>query len=261
MYYKKVIHNRVSKEGDQISIGPDEIRLKRMNSLFEDSNILHVEGDIFNVGVDFVDILRKDNHIVTVLTDRIANIKWLDERCRHESEFCHHNRSNCQCFEFMRCPNCCDEHGKTIKEKKYKRNKACSECGSFSCHCKDKTHRNIDRIKSKDLRRAIKRSEDNHCSKCGHDKRHKQGHCPHCEHGHNRNDNDLKGFRKNHLRHKFDDHRHNEENCRQCKYTCFCDFPIPFCDDRIELRLAGLHDDLNFQLLQHKGCKVKLDIL
>ncbi|MED4017965.1 hypothetical protein [Sutcliffiella cohnii] len=45
---------------------------------------------------------------------------------------------------------------------------------------------------------------------------------------------------------------HSKINCHP-KYTCYCDYPIPFCDDRIELRLAGLTHNVNFELLQKKG--------
>lgn len=35
--------------------------------------------------------------------------------------------------------------------------------------------------------------------------------------------------------------------------------PIPVCDDRIRLRLAGLTGNLNYQLFRQKGCRVQIE--
>jgi len=40
-----------------------------------------VEGNICNVGTNFVDIKLKDNTIITVLVEKIRFIKWTDPKC------------------------------------------------------------------------------------------------------------------------------------------------------------------------------------
>lgn len=37
--------------------------------------------------------------------------------------------------------------------------------------------------------------------------------------------------------------------------------PIPDCDDRIQLRLAGLTGKLTFQLFRMKGCELEIEIV
>lgn len=68
-----------------------------------------------------------------------------------------------------------------------------------------------------------------------------------------------------------DDHECNE--CRthecECDSDCTCQSDchhhscyrsgIPVCDDRIQLRLAGLDDNLNFKFFMLKGCKVCIE--
>jgi hypothetical protein len=54
-------------------------------------------------------------------------------------------------------------------------------------------------------------------------------------------------------------HKERRDGCHQ-RFTCFCDHAIPFCDDQFKLRLAGLNDDLNFELMQHKGSRVEIEI-
>lgn len=154
-----------------IRIGPDEVRMKLINDL----DTLNLEGIICNVGTDFVDVLQDDQTIVTVLTDRIMNIKWADPDCE---PCCSLNHTDCRC----------DNH-------------------------------------------------HDHCSHC-HDH---HVHCPHCD-GH----------------HEHCDCHHNR--CCETPVIWVRDNVVPFCDDRIQLRLAGLTDSVNFELFSHKGCRVILGV-
>ncbi|WP_096153907.1 hypothetical protein [Bacillus sp. FJAT-45066] len=58
--------------------------------------------------------------------------------------------------------------------------------------------------------------------------------------------------------------RHHYHNCRcaqkQLKKSKIKDFVIPFCDDRLQLRLSGLTDTISYDLLRVLGCKVRLEI-
>ncbi|MGO4886397.1 hypothetical protein ACJ2A9_01450 [Anaerobacillus sp. MEB173] len=54
-------------------------------------------------------------------------------------------------------------------------------------------------------------------------------------------------------------HHFNDCRCR-LKFNRIHDHVIPFCDDRIHLRLAGLTDSINFKLFRHQGCKVILEL-
>ena len=40
-----------------------------------------INGVICNVGTDFVDVRKKDNTVVTVITERICRINWPDPKC------------------------------------------------------------------------------------------------------------------------------------------------------------------------------------
>lgn len=147
-----------------IRIGPDEVRMKLINDL----DTLHLEGIICNVGIDFVEVLQNDQTIVTVLTDRIKNIKWADPDCE---------------------PSCSLNH----------RDGRC----------------------------------DNHYDQCSHCHDH-HVHCPHCDGQH--------------------------DHCCDTHVILVRDHVVPFCDDRLQLRLAGLTDSVNFELFSHKGCRVILDV-
>lgn len=127
-----------------IRIGPDQVRMKLINDL----DTLNLEGIICHVGTDFVDVLQDDQTIVTVLTDRIKNIKWADPDCE---PCCSLNLRDCRC--------------------------------------------------------------DNH-----------------------------------------------HDHCCETHVIWVRDNVVPFCDDRLQLRLAGLTDSVNFELFSHKGCRVILGL-
>jgi len=71
-------------------------------------------------------------------------------------------------------------------------------------------------------------------------------------------------------RHKDDcnsKHKHDSFDCfadclKHKKNCCqpFKCFPVPICDDRIQLRLAGLTGNLTFQLFRLKGCELEIEI-
>jgi hypothetical protein len=135
----------------------------------------HIEGKIHQVGIDYVNLLLDNNELVTILTNRVSKIVWLDPDCTGICRKCHHH--TCRCVDFNR------EHD------------------DFEI--------------------------DEHCEECGDDHEHD------------------------------DDHDHDD--CFP-KCTCYCDFAIPFCDDKFELRLAGLTYGVNWELFRHIGCRVKLEI-
>lgn len=105
-----------------------------------------------------------------------------------------------------------------------------------------------------------RRNHHLHCSKCQHQHRDCQCHdhenyCSQCHHHHDSC--------------SCHDHRSDCSTCHRPHRDCRChhkevrihDHVIPFCDERIQLRLAGLTDNLNFKLFRHLGCKVVLELL
>ncbi len=125
-----------------------------------------IKGKICNSGTDFVDILRDDYTVVTVLRESIRKIKWIDPDC---------NPCTCDtCCDDCDCDTCCDD-----------------------CDC------------------------DHDCC---------------C-----------------------DDHHLGRHHGGCCDVVCLHDFSIPRCDDRIQLRLAGLTGDLNFQFFRKRGCEVIIE--
>ncbi|WP_144549568.1 hypothetical protein [Peribacillus simplex] len=45
-----------------------------------------VRGKICNVGIDFLEIKKENGTIVTILKDKVSQIRWLDEKCRTDVE-------------------------------------------------------------------------------------------------------------------------------------------------------------------------------
>ncbi|WP_299092200.1 hypothetical protein [uncultured Metabacillus sp.] len=231
MYIKKEIINPLNNR----QIGPEAIRFKQIKEIDEDESlILEVEGTICHVGLNFVDLVHKDGRIITVLTDRISKVEWLDKNCQPKFEE-HLKATNCRCIEFQRftqimrhleCPHCKDKR---------------QGCIELCPHCQNRKDQREHCPKCQN-----KKQREEQCPHCQ-DKKQQREHCPHCQ---NENRNRFIAFNL----------EQNQNELCQPKFTCFFDHPIPFCDDRFELRLAGLTDDLNFQLLKHKGCKVRFDL-
>lgn len=65
-----------------------------------------VEGIICNVGTNFVDILKYDEKVVTVLIEHICKIEWLDKHC-NPCPVCYF-----PCNEDHSCPHCGGVHEK-----------------------------------------------------------------------------------------------------------------------------------------------------
>ncbi|MEW9110504.1 MAG: hypothetical protein AB2374_14220 [Cytobacillus gottheilii] len=66
-------------------------------------------------------------------------------------------------------------------------------------------------------------------------------------------------------------HSYLDKHCSHCQKhhrDCRCgkqfntikDPVIPYCDERIQLRLAGLTDSFLYKLFKHKGCRVVLEL-
>ncbi|MDQ0230446.1 hypothetical protein [Metabacillus malikii] len=112
-----------------------------------------------------------------------------------------------------------------------------SRCHHNSNQCYCVQHKRDDNCRNRD------HYKQNRCEHCRDRDCHRKNRCGHCqEHHHCPNCCDCKN-----------DHHHKD-------FICFCDHAIPFCDKRVELRLAGLTDNVQFELSRHKGCKVLLDI-
>ncbi|KKI92656.1 hypothetical protein WQ54_08580 [Bacillus sp. SA1-12] len=310
MYIKKEIINPLNNR----QIGPEAIRFKQIKEIDEDESlILEVEGTICHVGLNFVDLVHKDGRIITVLTDRISKVEWLDKNCQPKFEE-HLKATNCRCIEFQRftqimrhleCPHCKDKRQGCIElcphcqnrkdqrehcpkcQNKKQREEQCPHCQDKKqreeqCpHCQDKKQREEQCPHCQDKKQQ--REQCPHCKgkkqqreQCPHcqNRKDQREHCPHCQnrqrqiepcpHCQNKRPNHLDPCPhcQNENRNRFIafNLEHNQNELCQPKFTCFFDHPIPFCDDRFELRLAGLTDDLNFQLLKHKGCKVRFDL-
>ncbi|PLT34074.1 hypothetical protein [Bacillus sp. V5-8f] len=156
---------------DPIRIGPDEVRTKGIG--IEKSFPVEINGVICHAGIGFVNILKDDQTVVTIMTERINSITWEDPGCQPGGD----------------------------------------------CHKMDSRH--INHFQNIDGQKF------SHAHAC-HDL------CPCCGRQHN--------------------------DCRHPDFIYIRDQVIPFCDDRIQLRLAGLTDSVNFELLSHKGCRVFLDV-
>ncbi|MEC1613426.1 hypothetical protein P9E05_10275 [Bacillus mojavensis] len=74
------------------------------------------------------------------------------------------------------------------------------------------------------------------------------------------------------VHHDEDCSSHREHDCpRNSHHHCTCmdylhhqpirNHGIPLCDDRVQLRLAGLTANFNFQLFRFKGCLVEIELL
>ncbi len=194
MYLRKVLNNKGLGNENIQGIGPEAVRFKYINDIHEHSNHYYVEGTIYQVGLDFVDIVD-EGCLTTIMTEKITNIKWLDPKCREIADKCHCHDS-CKCIEFHRCLECKDKDDQKRRISMRARNNKCMKCKKAACSWLEKRKKE-------------------------------------CSHHHDR--------------------------CHQ-DFTCFCDHAIPLCDERFEIRLAGLTDDLNFQLWKHKGCKVRINI-
>ncbi len=134
-----------------IKIGPDAIRFKYVDDEIVKHSPFFVEGIIFAVGLDFVEVLQKDHKIVTVLTDRITHVKWPDKEVREAVSHCKHN-GNCRCVELHRFVEeeiRGDKMNKNLKRSKKGRKTVkgdphhCPHCGTYHsrlnpCRCKKK---------------------------------------------------------------------------------------------------------------------------
>ncbi|MFD1735422.1 hypothetical protein ACFSCX_02495 [Bacillus salitolerans] len=183
--------------------------------------LTNLEGKIDQIGIDYVNLLLDNNQVVTILTDKISKITWVDPKCERICKKCHHH--TCRCVQFMR------DHDDFDKDnhRHLSREEFCRRCRKKPCDCKkdDKFQNNQHKRKHSkfvDPKLYINKHEQILCEKCG-------------------------------------PLHHHDNDCLP-KFTCFCDFAIPFCDDRIELRLAGLDDGVNLELFRHRGCRVKLEL-
>ncbi|WP_077214719.1 hypothetical protein [Bacillus dakarensis] len=252
MYLRKDINNLLTNR-EQNKAGPDTMRFKYIK---EDP--LTIKGKIVDVGIDFVEILQDDHLIISVLTDRITHIKWPGQWASERVLQCKHH-GNCHCVQIGRLSDFNDR-----REKKRKKDKefhhSCKGCNKTPCQCYSKNHRGV---KHTNKRKKFDELRHDHCPQCHHEHREKHDRCPHCHHEHReRHDHCPHCHDEHDRRYDYSEHFYHMRNNRCChqKFTCFCDHAIPFCDERFELRLAGLNDDLKFKLLQHKGCKVEIQI-
>ncbi|WP_226682948.1 hypothetical protein [Sutcliffiella horikoshii] len=162
MYFKQVV------KMDYSTNSMNTAKFKFVSEKYDLTPTCLMEGKIHQVGIDYVNILLDNNDLVTILTDRISKIVWLDPNYTGICRKCHHHK--CRCVKLNRGY---DENFEL----------------------------------------------DEHCEDCG----------------------------------------NNPDDCFP-KCTCYCDFAIPFCDDKFKLRLAGLTHGVNWELFRHIGCRVKLEI-
>lgn len=69
-----------------------------------------VEGVICNVGTNFVDILKDDDKVVTILIEHICKIEWLDKQCNPCPVCCF------PCEDDHFCPHCGAKHDEEDEE-------------------------------------------------------------------------------------------------------------------------------------------------
>jgi hypothetical protein len=82
-----------------------------VNSNSETRKTKMVKGILCNAGSDFIDVLQKDDTVITVMRNHVRNIKWPDPDC---------NPCDCGRKHDCRCDQCCsDDH----------------HCVGFDCRC------------------------------------------------------------------------------------------------------------------------------
>jgi len=258
MYIRKEMRMKSIDEKEEIKIGPDAVLFKYVEDPFDDYSLAVVEGEIYHVGLDFVEILQKDHRIVSVNPNRINYIKWPDKKTREPVFECK-NHGHCRCIDMDWMRNLHDGKQRRPYRLPKHRGEFCMNCRQTSCKCqKDKGRRkdykkSFTKFRSTDKLARVDFKYSQNQDARSHDS------CPYCHerlisHEHLEYANDQ-GERRhssqysNHMR----DHQ-----CGHQKFTCFCDYPIPFCNHRFELRLAGLTDDVRFELLKHKGRQIEI---
>jgi hypothetical protein len=153
MYVRKEVLTNSSSKHKGVKIGPDAMRFKSLDEELVKELPICVEGVIFNIGLDFVELLQNDHRIVTVMTDRITHVKWPDVIGREAVSTLEHE-GKCRCVEFDRFTNHFDvKEGrghtmkKQVKQSKKKGKKVkgdphhCPHCGNYHsrlkpCRCK-----------------------------------------------------------------------------------------------------------------------------
>lgn len=228
MYIKSEIKtNHKVEHGPKI--GMDAARFKYIHHNDSEGFYGHIKGEVSHVGIDFVDIKQENHSIVTVPINRISKVNWLEQK---RERFCSANRHHqYQCVELNRNIN--DHHRRASRTErlsscdhvynhKNRPKKYCKDCFQKSCKCR-KPGNDV-----KSLKDSKKHQHQSRCIRC------------------DEKDNPF----PNH------DNRHT---CND-RFTCFCDFAIPFCDNRFQLRLAGLNDGFHFDLIQNQGRQVILEL-
>ncbi|MCM3671313.1 hypothetical protein M3181_20345 [Mesobacillus maritimus] len=66
----------------------------------ESGSTSEIRGVICNVGTNFVDVIKEDKTVVTILIERICKIEWLDKQCNPCPVCCHDD------FHDEHCPHC-----------------------------------------------------------------------------------------------------------------------------------------------------------
>lgn len=206
-------------------------------------------GIIHRIGTDYVDLLQRDHTVVRVLTRHVKKIKWVDHHCRNKcldhvdfEKACRGRDDHLSCFvcsqhhRDCRCGvNSRDRYHDSFQDSR------CTHCGKhhWDCHCS---------VNRGD--RCINSFQDSRCSNCG-------GHHEECHCGLNNRERFIHSYLDKHCSHCRKYHR----DCRCGKqFNRIKDPVIPYCDDRIQLRLAGLTDSFQYKLFKHKGCRVVLEL-
>lgn len=233
MYIKSEIKtNRKVEQSPKI--GMDAARFKYIHHNDSEGFYGHIRGEVSHVGIDFVDIKQENQSIVTVPINRISKVNWLEQK---RERFCSANKYHqCQCVELnrnindhhrnsSRYENChfCDQDHKKMKKNKNSQNHYCKDCFPKSSKCRNHGKNAKSTINTEEYQQHQRR-------------------CIRCEQKHGQFSDNGKG------------HTCND------RFTCFCDFAIPFCDNRFQLRLAGLNDGLHFDLIQNQGRQVILEL-
>ncbi len=249
MYIKKEIRMNSLDKKEEIKIGPDTILVNYVEDPLEDQSLSVVEGEIYHLGLEFVEILQKDHRILSVNLNRINYIKWPDKKTR-DSVFECKNHGHFRCIDMNPMRKLHD--GKQRRE-------FCMNCRQTRCQCQKDKGRKIDHKKSFTKFRSPHKLE-------GVDFEYSQNYdvrshdsCLHC-HEHFIS-HEHREYADDHVERRQSSQYSNHMRDHQCghqKFTCFCDYPIPFCNHRFELRLAGLTDDVRFELLKHKGRHIEI---
>ncbi|AKO92765.1 hypothetical protein [Priestia filamentosa] len=118
---KRKEHPYVKKQ--PFKVGEDVKTFRREPEEVEDCS-KDIVGIIQNVGIDFVELIRRDHTIISIPMNRIENVEWLEKKVFSRFD---------DCDKVDTCPHCNQKECKCIEKK---------VLNPRPCNCRHKSHCN-----------------------------------------------------------------------------------------------------------------------